>query len=197
MSNTNNISLEIQNILDKNKLEDLNTFLKKRKCLNNTNSYFIYFFHFFQSAGILTTSFAAGNNNKNIVWIGITLNFLATLISIYEKINNSLLKKILNDIKLIKDGTYIDESELINSDDLNKNTDLQNMKLQNNNKDTDNQTKDNQTKDNETKDNQTKDNQTKDNDKSINENITIPLLDGKSQTYNTFTNHDGKVSNNV
>jgi hypothetical protein len=194
MSNTNDISLEIQNTLDKNKLEDLIAFLKKRKCLNNTNSYFIYFFHFFQSVGILTTSFAAGNNNTNLVWIGITLNFLATLISIYEKINNSLLKKLLNDIKLIKDGTYIDESELIDTDDLNKNTNLQNMKLQNKNKNTDNLNKDNFNEDNVIRDG---DNSKYQNTKLNDENITVPLLDVKSQSYNTFTTQDEKISNNV
>jgi hypothetical protein len=40
---------------------------------------------------------------------------LATLISIYEKQNSNILKKLLNDIKLIKDGTYIDEEELIDN----------------------------------------------------------------------------------
>lgn len=112
-------SLEIQTILDKNRVNDLKGFLKKRQCLNATNMYLIYLFHLVQSAGILTTSFAAGSNDTKLVWIGIGLNFLASLISVYEKTNSSLLKKLLNDINLIKDGNYIDEGELIDTDTIN------------------------------------------------------------------------------
>jgi len=121
-SNTNtNTSLEIQTILEKNRLDDLKRFLSTRQCLNATNTRLIYLFHFFQSAGILTTSFAAGNNNFTLIWLGVALNFLASLISIYEKTNSSMLKKLMNDIKLIKEGNYIDEGELIDvDDDLNK-----------------------------------------------------------------------------
>jgi len=107
------IALEIQTIFDNNKVQDLNRFLKKRQCLNITNSYLIYLFHLVQSAGILTTSIAAGSNNMELVWIGIGLNIFATLINVYEKTNNSISSKLLNDIKLIKDNHYVDEGELI------------------------------------------------------------------------------------
>ena len=55
-----------------------------------------------QSLGILTTSIAIGSNNNELVWVGIGLNIFATLINIYEKTNNSISSKLLNDIKLIK-----------------------------------------------------------------------------------------------
>jgi len=71
-----------------------------------------------QSLGILTTSYAAGNNNATLIWIGISLNFVATLISIYEKTNSSILKKLMADIKLIKEGNYVDEGELIDVENL-------------------------------------------------------------------------------
>ena len=114
-----NVSVEINDILDKNRLADLKRFIDKRHCLNLSNTYFIYVFHLVQSAGILTTSYAAGNNNPNLVWLGITLNFLATIISIYEKTNNSILKKLMNDIHAIKSGNYVDEGELIDVENLN------------------------------------------------------------------------------
>lgn len=117
------ISIEIKEIFETNKLKDLKRFIKKRQCLNSFNSYIIYLFHFIQSLGILTTSYAAGNNNINLIWIGITLNIFASLITIYEKTNNSILKKLLNDILLIKNNNYIDESELIDSE-LNNNIPL-------------------------------------------------------------------------
>ena len=106
-NNTNtkrDIALEIQTIFDNNKINDLNRFLSKRQCLNTTNTYFVYLFHLVQSAGILTTSIAAGTNNTELVWIGVGLNVFATLINIYEKTNNSILSKLFNNIKLIKEN---------------------------------------------------------------------------------------------
>ena len=113
------IALEIQTIFDTNKVSDLKRFLKKRQCLNTTNSYLIYLFHLVQSAGILTTSIAAGSNFTELVWVGIGLNIFATLINVYEKTNNSISSKLLNDIKLIKDNHYVDESELIETSSQN------------------------------------------------------------------------------
>ena len=116
MSNIkNDVSVEIQSIFDANVLADLKRFLKKRQCLNSTNSYFIYIFHLVQSAGILTTSIAVGSNNTNMVWIGVGLNLFASLIHIYEKTNNALLKKLMNDINLIKEGHYVDEGQLVDT----------------------------------------------------------------------------------
>ena len=107
---------EIKKILEKNTIDDLNRFLKKREDLNKANSYLIYLFHLIQSSGILLTTFAVGNNNQNLIWIGVSFNILASLINVYEKTNNNILKKLMADIKSIKDGTYIDESELINTE---------------------------------------------------------------------------------
>jgi len=120
MFNNNDISLKIKNIFDNNKLDDLKRFLKKRKCLNTTNSFLVYLFHIVQSVGILLTSYATGNNNTNLIWIGVSLNFLATLIHVFEQTNNSFLKKLMADIKSIKDNNYIDEGELVETEN-NKN----------------------------------------------------------------------------
>jgi len=108
-----NISREIKSIFDQNMLDDLKRFLNKRQCLNTANLYLIYLFHLVQSAGILTTSFAAGSNNQNLIWIGVALNILASLINVYEKTNNTILKKLMNDIKSIREGTYVDEGEMV------------------------------------------------------------------------------------
>lgn len=120
MSNNKDISLEIKNIFDNNKLDDLKRFLKKRKCLNTSNSFLVYLFHIVQSVGILLTSYATGNNNTNLIWVGVSLNFLATLIHVFEQTNNSFLKKLMIDIKSIKDNNYIDEEELVETEN-NKN----------------------------------------------------------------------------
>jgi len=109
---------EIKQIFDENEIDDLKRFLKKRQCLNTLNLYMIYLFHFVQSAGIFITSYGTGNNNQILMWTGICLNLLATLIHIYTQTNNSLLKKIIIDIQLIKEKKYIDEGELVNTDSM-------------------------------------------------------------------------------
>ena len=120
MSNNKDISLEIKNIFNNNKLDDLKRFLKKRQCLNKSNSVLVYLFHIVQSIGILLTSYATGNNNTNLIWVGVSLNFLATLIHVFQQTNNSFLKKLMADIKSIKDNNYIDEGELVETEN-NKN----------------------------------------------------------------------------
>ncbi len=107
--------VEITNLLQQNKLTDLKRFLNQRQCLNITNTAFVYMFHLVQAAGILVSSYAAGTNNPEYAWIGITLNVVATLIHTYEKTNNSILGKLLVDVNRIRDGTYVDEGVLVDS----------------------------------------------------------------------------------
>ena len=113
MSTNKDIVSKIIKIFDDNELEDLKSFMYKRHFINNCNLFLIYFFHFVQSAGILVTTIAAGYNKRYLIWIGIGLNVIASLINVYEKINNNMLKKLMVDIKAIKDGNYIDESQII------------------------------------------------------------------------------------
>jgi hypothetical protein len=107
------IAIEIKEIFDQNELSDLKRFLQKRQNLNAYNARLKYLFHFVQSAGILTTTIAAGYDQRFLIWIGVGLNMLASLIDIYEKTNDGILKKLMVDINKIKDGTYVDEGALI------------------------------------------------------------------------------------
>ena len=109
------IQFEVNQILSKNKIDDLNKFLNKRNWLNWCNSIMIYLFHIIQTIGILFTSMSATNGNEKLLWIGIILNMIASIIQIYEKINNDQMKKLMIDIHAIKNGTYVDESPLIDS----------------------------------------------------------------------------------
>jgi hypothetical protein len=111
------IAAEIKDIFDQNQLTDLKRFLKKRHTLNSCNAKLVYLFHLIQSAGILTTTIAAGYNQRYLIWVGVGLNILASLIDVYEKTNNNILKKLLADINKIKEGNYIDESPLIDTGD--------------------------------------------------------------------------------
>jgi hypothetical protein len=113
---TTPISIQVQTILDNNVVGDLKQAISKRKCLNTSNMVFIYIFHVVQTAGILITTVGAGYSDKNLVWVGAGLNALATLIHVYENINNGMSKRLLSDIKSIKAGTYIDEGELVEAE---------------------------------------------------------------------------------
>jgi hypothetical protein len=110
------MNAEIEQLLNENTKEDLVRFLKKRRCLNSVNIHMNYFFHLLQTAGLLTTAIAQSYNLPNIVWVGVGLGSLASLIHIYEQTNNTLSKRMLANIQQIKDGTYTDESILIEAD---------------------------------------------------------------------------------
>jgi hypothetical protein len=119
MEATKNIPTKIQNIFNDNVVSDLQRFMKKRQCLNDTNMVFIYLFHIVQTAGILTTTIAAGNNAKTYIWVGIGLNLFASLINVFEQTNNNISKKLLKDIQLIKDGKYLDDGIVVETEEKN------------------------------------------------------------------------------
>ena len=111
-----NVDEEIQKIFNQNRLADLKKFLNRRQHLNKSNMIFEYAFHVVQTSGILITTVAAGYNAKFLVWIGAGISALASLIKVFESSNNVMLKKLLADIKLIREGTYVDEGLLIDEE---------------------------------------------------------------------------------
>ena len=111
-----NVDEEIQKIFNANRLADLKKFLNRRQHLNRSNMIFEYAFHVVQTSGILITTVAAGYNEKYLVWVGAGISALASLIKVFESSKNVMLKKLLNDIKLIREGTYVDEGLLIEDD---------------------------------------------------------------------------------
>ncbi len=114
-----NIQIEIQEILDTNKIADLKRFIKKRQSLNSCNVCLSYLFYLMQSIGILTTTIGTGYEIKELIWSGIGVNILASLIHSYEQINNNISIKLLKNIENIKKNTYVDEDVMIdlNADD--------------------------------------------------------------------------------
>ncbi len=103
----------VQTVLDLNRKEDLIHFLARRRCLNLTNLYFRYLFHFVQAAGIVVTSYAAAGNHPVLIWTGVSLNMVATLIHVYERTNTAVLQQLRTDIESIQAGTYVDEGQLV------------------------------------------------------------------------------------
>lgn len=107
------IPKQIENIFEENRLHDLKRFMKKRQCLNEANIIMVYLFHIIQAGGIITTTIAGGYSIKELIWVGISLNLIASLINIFEQINNNISVKLFKNIKDIKDNIYIDESILV------------------------------------------------------------------------------------
>jgi hypothetical protein len=108
---------EIQALLNANTMSDLKRFISQRQSLNTVNMYLKYFFHAIQTAGLLTTSISQSYGWTNLIWVGIGLNSLATLIHIYEQTNNSISKHMLESIVKIKNGAYADEDILVDTDE--------------------------------------------------------------------------------
>jgi hypothetical protein len=77
----------------------------------------MYLFYFIQSAGIMTTTIATGYNYTYLIWIGVGMNILASLLNVYEKVNANLLKTYMKDINDIKSGKFIDEGAVEKPDD--------------------------------------------------------------------------------
>ena len=106
-------SQQITQIFNQNSVNDLNKFLAQRHCLNQFNVFLVYLFYLVQSAGILLTTIATNYNNSNLIYVGVGLNLFASMINIYEKVNNSLLKNMMTNIQAIKDNKYVDEGALV------------------------------------------------------------------------------------
>ena len=118
----NNVSIQIEEIFENNKIEDLKRFIKKRQSLNSCNICMSYLYYFVQSVGILTTTIGTGYNIKELIWTGIGVNVMAALIHSYEQINNNISIKLLKNIENIRKNNYVDEDVLVDlSEDNNKN----------------------------------------------------------------------------
>lgn len=118
------IHIQIQDIFNQNELADLKDFLKRVDRLNKFNATLSYFFHATQSSGILVTTIAAGVNSSNLIWLGVVLNSVATLLHVFEKNNNEIITKLSEEIKAIKEGNYIDQSRMIDTNERETNTSL-------------------------------------------------------------------------
>ena len=114
-------SIEIENIFNENKVHDLKRFMVKRQQLNDCNIKLRYMHYIMHYSSILVTTVAVSYNNNtdthlvNMIWIGISLNILSSLINSFEKMNKTMSNKLLNDIYKIKTDTYVDESEFVDS----------------------------------------------------------------------------------
>ena len=113
----------IDETFDYNRFADLRRFIEKRESLIAYNNVMVYMFHLSQTLGIMITSISAGTNQPGFIWLGILFNAFATLISLWEKTNSQIMKKLMEDIKLIREGRYVDEGSLVEIEDSTKKDD--------------------------------------------------------------------------
>ena len=101
---------QIVEILNRNKVNDLNKFLEKRSCLNTSNQWLNYCFNLIQGIGIFLVSLGQAYENPYFIWSGVACNSISSIIHIYENNNVKLSKTLLYNIKQIKMNKYVDES---------------------------------------------------------------------------------------
>jgi len=72
----------------------------------------MYLFHFTQTAGIFIVSLCTSLELSKYIWIGISLNALASVFEAIRQANTKISAKKLKDLESIKRGTYIDEGDV-------------------------------------------------------------------------------------
>ena len=105
-------ALKINNMINKNKVEDLKRFMNKRQNLNISNQWFGYLFYLFQTASVFSTSLGQSYTNPYLIWTGIGLTSFGTLIHAIINSNTKINNNLMKNIKDIKGGSYIDESNI-------------------------------------------------------------------------------------
>lgn len=101
--------IKINNIINKNKVDDLLRFINKRQNLNCSNQLFGYLFYIIQTISIFSTSLGQYNDNAYLIWSGIGLTSIGTLVHAIINSNTKINNSLMNNITHIKNGNYIDE----------------------------------------------------------------------------------------
>ena len=101
--------IKINNIINKNKVDDLLRFINKRQNINCGNQWFGYLFYLIQTVSIFLTSLGQAYTNPLLSWTGIGLTSIGTLIHAIINSNNKINNSLMTNIKAIKSGNYIDE----------------------------------------------------------------------------------------
>mgnify|MGYP005998287365 CR=1 FL=1 len=102
----------INELFNQNKIEDLKEFIKQRSCLNTSNQYLSYLFYFFQTAGVFSVSLGQAYSNPYLSWGGVSLNSVASFIYIVINSNSKINSQLMQNIKSIFKGDYIDEGTI-------------------------------------------------------------------------------------
>lgn len=102
-------AIKINNIINQNKVDDLLRFVKKRENINCSNQMLGYLFYIVQTISVFATSLGQYNENVYLIWSGIGLTSVGTLIHAIINSNNKINSSLMGNIKAIHSGNYIDE----------------------------------------------------------------------------------------
>jgi len=101
--------IKINNIINKNKIDDLLRFMNKRQNINCSNQWLGYLFYLIQTISVFSTSLGQAYVNPWLSWTGIGLTSVGTLIHAIINSNNKINSSLMTNIKSIKSGNYVDE----------------------------------------------------------------------------------------
>lgn len=102
-------AIKINNIINKNKIDDLMRFMTKRQNINCGNQVLGYLFYLIQTISVFSTSLGQYNENVYLIWTGIGLTSVGTLIHAIINSNNKINTSLMANIKAIHAGEYVDE----------------------------------------------------------------------------------------
>ena len=102
-------AIKINNIINKNKVDDLLRFMNKRQNINCGNQVLGYLFYLIQTISVFSTSLGQYNENVYLIWTGIGLTSVGTLIHAIINSNNKINTSLMANIKSIHAGDYVDE----------------------------------------------------------------------------------------
>lgn len=102
-------AIKIKNIINQNKVDDLLRFMNKRQNINCGNQVLGYGFYVIQSVAVFTSSLGQYLDNTYLIWSGIGLTSIGTLVHAIINSNNKINTSLMTNIKAIHAGNYIDE----------------------------------------------------------------------------------------
>ena len=102
-------AIKINNIINKNKVEDLMRFMNKRQNINCSNQFLGYLFYLIQTLSVFGNSLGQYTQNDYLIWSSIGLTGIGTLIHAIINSNNKINSSLMANIKAIHAGDYVDE----------------------------------------------------------------------------------------
>jgi len=110
-------AIKINNIINKNKVDDLMRFMSKRQNINCSNQFLGYLFYAIQTMSVFGNSLGQYTQNDYLIWSSIGLTGIGTLIHAIINSNNKINTSLMANIKAIHNGDYIDEIAIDGLDD--------------------------------------------------------------------------------
>ena len=113
-------AIKINNIINKNKIDDLMRFMNKRQNINCSNQFLGYLFYAIQTISVFGNSLGQYTQNDYLIWSSIGLTGIGTLIHAIINSNNKINTSLMTNIKAIHSGNYVDEVAIDALDDNKK-----------------------------------------------------------------------------